>query len=166
MVEKEKLRQETLRQIKVLQSKANRGLWALALFVTLSIGAYRNFDFLPSFPDSIHRMLGSAPPTNWINTALVLYSFSAIILILSRMMGGSGSYGGITHVGYLAAFYAFYHFAGAIEENFLAVFAAGITVLGLESYHIWTHFMESVRQAQEALARQERALEHRSTDGD
>ncbi len=81
----------------------------------------------------------------------MLYSFSAIILILSRMMGGSANYSGLAHVGYLAGFYFFYHFAGAMNENFWAVFAAGMTILGLESYHIWTYCMEEIKKQEEVL---------------
>ncbi len=80
-----------------------------------------------------------------INTALIVYSFSAILLILSRMMGGYGAYGGIIHVGYLAAFYGFYHFAGVLDENFWAVFAAGMTILGLETYHVWIYCVEHMK---------------------
>ena len=86
-----------------------------------------------------------------ISTALLLYAFSAIILILSRMMSGSQSYSGIAHVGYLSGFYIFYHLGGVLAENVWAVFAAGITILGLESYHIWTFCNEEIRKEVEAM---------------
>jgi hypothetical protein len=82
---------------------------------------------------------------------LLLYIFSAIILILSRMMSGSGKYGGIGHVGYLTGFYFFYHFSGKLPENFWAVFAAGVTVLGLESYHLWIYCSEEITRERELL---------------
>jgi hypothetical protein len=115
-----------------LRGRANRGLWAMALFLGISLGALKNFDFLPSLPADIREMLGAPPPVTLISTALVVYSFSAIILILSRMALNSGKYGGITHVGYLGAFYGFYHYARALGDNFWAVLAAGVTVLSLE----------------------------------
>jgi hypothetical protein len=87
-----------------------------------------------------------------ISALLILYIFSAIILILSRMMSGSGKYSGVSHVGYLAGFYVFYHFSGTLPENFWAVFVAGITILGLESYHIWIYCSEELEKERETLA--------------
>jgi hypothetical protein len=86
-----------------------------------------------------------------ISAALLLYVFSAIILILARMMGGSGRSGGVSHVVYLAGFYLFYHFSGKLPENFWAVFAAGATVLGLESYHLWIYCSEEIGRQREVL---------------
>ena len=82
---------------------------------------------------------------------LILYIFSAIILTLSRMMSGSGKYSGISHAGYLAGFYVFYHFSGTLPENFWAVFVAGITILGLESYHVWIYCSEEIAKERETL---------------
>ena len=103
-----------------------------ALFLLLSMAALSDFSFFPSFPANIRTILGRPPSVNMISAVLLLYIFSAIILILSRMMSGSGKYGGVSHVGYLAGFYFFYHFSGKLPENFWAVFAAGVTILGLE----------------------------------
>jgi len=140
---------ETIRRLKAL---ANRGLFALALFIALCIGAIRDFDFLPSFPDHSRQILGRPPSTNLISGVLILYSFAAIVLILSRMTTGTGKFGPFLNVGYLAGFFFFYHFAGAMEENFWAVFAAGMTVLSLESYHIRTYCSEEIRKELDALA--------------
>ncbi|BDV41720.1 hypothetical protein GURASL_06430 [Geotalea uraniireducens] len=145
------VRQETLRKIATLQKRANRGLWAMALFILVSMAALWDFSFLPSFPPAIRALLGKPPSITMISGALVLYTFSAIILILSRMMGGSEEYSGFAHVGYLTAFYGFYHFAKALDENYWAVFAAGLTILALESYHIWTFCSEAIRKEQEVL---------------
>lgn len=145
------VRQETLRKIATLQKRANRGLWAMALFIAISTAALWDFGFLPSIPSSIRVLLGKPPSVTMISGALVLYTFSAIILILSRMMGGSEQYSGFAHVGYLTAFYGFYHFAKALDENYWAVFAAGLTILALESYHIWNFCSEGIRKEQEVL---------------
>jgi hypothetical protein len=108
--------------------------------------------FLPSLPDNIRAMLGRPPSGNMIGAALILYVFSAIILILSRMMTGSGKHGTINHVGYLAGFYFFYHFSGKLPENFWAVFATGATIFGLESYHLWIYCSEGIEKEREVLA--------------
>jgi hypothetical protein len=147
---------ETRKKIRSLQVRASRGLWALALFIAVSIGALDDFSFLPPLPEKIHALLGASPPVGLISAALVVYTFSAIILILSRMTLGRGEYTGFMHVFYLTAFYGFYHFADALADNFWAVFAAGATILGLESYHIWTHYREKAHEEEETLARTEK----------
>jgi len=131
-------RKESLSRISRLQRKSGNGPICLALFLAISISAQQDFAMFPSLPDDVMDILGHPPPPNMISAALVLYSFSAIILVLTRMVSGSEKYGGITHVGYLSAFYMFYHFSHSLNDNFWAVFAAGITVLLLESYHLWT----------------------------
>jgi O-antigen/teichoic acid export membrane protein len=153
-----RLTQETRDKIGKLRGRANRGVWAMALFLAVSLGAMRGFDFVPSLPANVRQMLGAPPPVTLISAALVVYSFSAIILTLSRMTLTSGKYGGITHVGYLGAFYGFYHYATALDDNFWAVLAAGVTVLTLESYHIWTYYRGLIREEEEKLTRLEARL--------
>lgn len=116
----------------------------------------RNFDLLPPLPPSIREQLGAAPPVTMISALLLLYAFSATILTLSRMMGGVEKFGGFGHVAFLAGFYGFYHLAGALDGNFWAVFAAGLTIISLDAYHLWNHCMDGIRREKEALAEQPR----------
>ena len=131
----------------------------MALFILLSIVALPDFSLLIFLDESIRAALGHPPPANLISALLILYIFSAIILTLSRMMSGSGQCSGLSHVGYLAGFYFFYHFSGALTENFWAVFASGVTILGLESYHIWIYCSEEIEKERETLA----GLDHHLT---
>jgi hypothetical protein len=135
-------------KIRRLKARSSHTLYVIALFIAMSIGAIRDFDFLPSLPPGIHDLLGEPPSAEMISTALLIYSFSAIILTLSRMMSGSASYSGFTQLAYLAGFYLFYHF--------WAVFAAGMTILALESYQVWAWCMEEIRKEEEILAGLER----------
>jgi hypothetical protein len=144
--------QQNKDRISQLRARPGHSLYALALFVALSIGAIRDFDFLPSFPPRIHELLGQPPSADMISAALLIYSFSAIILVLARMMSGSGKFSGYSQVGYLAGFYFFYHFSGSMDEHFWAVFAAGMTILGLDSYHVWAWCAEEIKKEEEALA--------------
>lgn len=149
--DKECLRRESQRKIRSLRVKSLRGAWAFSTFLLVSIWALNDFVFLPLLPESMRNMLGSAPPVNMISGLLVLYSFSAIILILARMMSGAEPSGGMIHVLYLSAFYGFYHLAASLAENFWAVFAAGMTILALVSYHnrIWCTAL--IREEEEIL---------------
>jgi hypothetical protein len=147
-----RLRKDALDNIRRLQRIFTAELIAAALFLLVSLAALSDFSFFPSLPANIRTMLGRPPSVNMISAMLLLYIFSAIILVLSRMMSGSGSYGGVSHVGYLAGFYFFYHFSGRLPENFWAVFAAGVTILGLEGYHLWIFCSEEIARAQDVLA--------------
>ncbi len=141
-----------MKNIRRLERRGNHGLYILALFILLSIGAVQNFSLFPSFPPAILKALGKPPSSQMISAALLLYLFSAIILTLARMMEGTGKNGGIAHLGYLAAFYFFYHFSGDMEVHFWAVFAAGITILSLESYHLWQYCREEIQKERALLA--------------
>jgi len=142
-------RQKILR----LRSTANRSLWAMALFLAVSIAALDNFSFLPPLPEQIQELLGTPPPTLMISGLLILYSFSSLVLILARMIGDSVSHGGFYHVAYLTGFYCFYNLAGSLEDNFWAVFAAGATILSLEGYHLWTWCSRQINAENEKLDR-------------
>ncbi len=149
---RDQLRQAALVKISKFEALANKGLIMIAGFLAISIAALRDFDFLPSVPLSVLAFLGPPPSANMISAALVFYCFSAIILILAKMMSGSNKYGGLAHLGYLSGFYLFYHFAAAMERNFWAVFAAGMTILALEEYHLWIYCAEEIRKERETLA--------------
>jgi hypothetical protein len=147
----DRIRKETLDNIRHMHNKMTAELLATALFLLLSMAALNDFPFFPSLPVRIRTALGAPPSVNMISAVLLLYVFSAIILILSRMMSGSGKCGGIGHVGYLAGFYFFYHFSGKLPENFWAVFAAGATILALENYHLWIYCSEGIARERETL---------------
>ena len=146
--------------IRKLHARANYGFIAIALFMAVSIGAIRDFDFFPSLPDAVLDILGTPPSAKMISAALVIYTFSAIVLILARMMSGAGIQNGFAQVGYLTAFYTFYHFTKALEDSFWAVFAAGTTILALNGYHTWTHCMEEIEKMQERIRETERKRNH------
>lgn len=148
----ERLRKETLANIRKLHGKFTAELLAIALFLLLSLAALYDFSFFPSLPENIRATLGRPPSARMIGAVLLLYVFSGILLILSRMMSGSGKYGGVSHVGFVAGFYFFYHFSGTLPENFWAVFAAGVTIFGLEGYHLWIYCSEALDREREVLA--------------
>ena len=147
----EPLRKQVQGRIRKFEVLANSGLWVLALFTALSIGAFRGFDFLPSLSDKLRSALGAGPPINMINWALVLYGFCALIIALAQMTGNKKPRGVIANFCYLGAFYGFYHLTGAMQDNFWAVFTVGMTILSLQGYHVWNFYREQVREQQEIL---------------
>jgi hypothetical protein len=144
------LRQGLLAEISRIRLASNRGLWALSLFLLVSTLAWRDFWFLPP-AEKIVASLGAPPPPRVISLVLILYTFSAIILSMSRMMSGIRHRSSFCHVGYLGVFYLFYYFAQALPENYWAVFGAGFTILCMESYRIWTFCHEQIVKKNEQL---------------
>ncbi|HJV67462.1 MAG TPA: menaquinol oxidoreductase [Geomonas sp.] len=145
------LRQGLLEEIQRLRRFSNRGLWALSLFLLISTLAWREFWFLPR-PETVVASLGPPPSAQIISIVLVLYTFSAIILSLARMMGNIQHKSSFCHVGYVAVFYLFYYFAQALADNYWAVFGAGFTILCMESYRIWTFCQQALAKQNEKLA--------------
>jgi hypothetical protein len=147
----EPLRKQVQAKIRKFELLANSGLWVLALFTGLSIGAYREFEMLPTLGENVRALLGAGPPVNMINWALVLYGFCALIIALAQMTGNKRPRGVLANFCYLSAFYAFYHLTGAMRDNFWAVFTVGMTILSLQGYHVWNYYRDQVREQQEIL---------------
>lgn len=148
--QRENLLEELQADIKRLTTFSNRGLWAMSLFALVSMMAWRDFPLLP-LPDAVTASLGAPPSPGMISLVLLLYTFSAIILSLSRMMAGVEHKSSFCHVGYLTGFFLFYHFAKALHDNYWAVFGAGITILSVESYRIWSYCRETLIRKNEQL---------------
>lgn len=144
------LRQELNREISRLNSFSSRGFLALSLFIAVSMLAWWGFSFLPA-PDTVTAYLGKPPSASIISIALVIYTFSAIILSLSRMAAGIEHRSSFSHVGFLTAFFLFYYFDKSLDENFWAVFGSGITILGVESYRIWTFCADGITKKKEDI---------------
>ena len=157
--EHDRVRREAVARVSRYQKRSLRGIWWLTLFLALSVAVQQGAGYLPDFPPSARQLLGAPPSAAMISGLLVVYSFPALILILGRMTTGAGTFTGLSHVGYLFVFYAFYHVSHALADNFLAVLAAGITILSLESYHVWNWHQEQIRQEKQYIVRLDRMRE-------
>jgi hypothetical protein len=123
----------------------------MALFLLVSYFAFDAFSILPELSDSFRRLLGPPPPAEMISLALVVYAFSGIVRTLARMSRNVKPYLGLMHAAFFIAFYLFYHLSGVLRDNFWAVFFAGISVMGLENFYLWSHSREAVRKERELL---------------
>lgn len=139
-------------RIRRLELTAGNGLWGMVLFLLISFAAFNGFEILPDLPESIRQKLGAPPPIDLISLALVIYAFSGIVLTLARMTTATGSYRGFMHAAFFTGFYTFYHLSGGLPDNFWAVFLSGVSVMGLESYHLWTCHGAAIRKQQAMLA--------------
>ena len=144
------LQKKLLEDMDRLNRFSIRGILALALFILVSIFAWWGFSFLPA-PERVTAILGKPPSAYVISIALIIYTFSAIILSLARMSTGVEHRSSFSHVGYLTAFFLFYYFGKSLDENYWAVFGSGMTILGVESYRIWTYCAENISRIKEDI---------------
>ncbi len=149
---REELQAQIETRIRKLERTAGNGLWGTIIFLLVSFAAFDNFAILPDMPESLRQKLGAPPPVDLISLALVIYAFSGIVLTFARMTSDTGSYRGFQHAAFLTGFYAFYHLSGGLPDNFWAIFFAGLSVMGLESYHLWTRNSSAIRKQQQHLA--------------
>jgi len=147
----ESRRREIHKRIRDLKREIQHSQLWMALFFLISLGAAVDFRFLPPISEEIRELLGVAPSPTLISIALIIYAFSALILILGRMNTGTFRFRGWSHIAYLAAFYLFYYYTGELRDNFWPVFIAGLTILGLESYRVWSFCSEAIRNEEKIL---------------
>lgn len=148
--------QESIRR---LRTRSHQGMWAIAAFACISVPAMLSEQIFPQLSPEMKKLLGTPPSSNMISALLVVYAFSAILLVLGRITNGSPKMVSFSHIGYLICFYAFYYFSGVLPENFWAVLATGMTILSLESYHIWSLSSTRIKEEEEKLALLERRLQ-------
>ncbi len=147
--DKQYKRHNIQKNIRMLRLKSLKGLIVLVFFLLISMAAIDDFRILPALSPELRAYLGAAPSPDLISIALLLYLVSALILTFLRVATSSMAHGGFTHLGYLLGFYTFYHFADRLMDHFWAVFVTGITVIGLESYHLYLSCGEALKQEEE-----------------
>ena len=152
------LRQEIEGRIRRLERSIGHGLWAMVLFLLVSLAAFYDFVFLPELSAETRRLLGTPPPVEMLSLALVIYAFSGIVYVLVRMTRDIQSYRSLMHAGFLAAFYLFYYFSGYLADNFWAIFFAGMSVMGLENFYLWQHGTAAINREKSMLDRLEKGL--------
>jgi len=155
----EEQRTALLESIRRLRSRSYHGMWAIVAFACISIPVMLSDRILPPLTPELKKILGTPPSRNMISALLIVYAFSAILLVLGRITNGSPKIVSYSHIGYLVCFYAFYYFSEVLSENFWAVLATGMTILSLESYHIWSLSMTKIREEEEALGVLERRID-------
>lgn len=149
---REDLRLRIEARIRKLERASGNGLWAMVFFLMVSFVAFDSFSFFPEISTDLRRLLGTPPPAGMISLALVVYAFSGIVRTLARMSRNIKPYLGLMHASFFSAFYAFYHLSGALQDNFWAVFFAGISVMGLENYYLWSHSNAALLKERALLA--------------
>lgn len=146
-------REKILDNINALHAQSRRGLWGVAAFLLISIIALlcRDINIIETFPENIREILGCAPAPYLIHIVLGVSTISALIIIAGRV-GNDTEPGSIwSQLGHRSIFYLFYFFSNALDKHFMVIFLAGLTVLLLEHYHIWSHNSKAVKKEKELL---------------
>ncbi len=138
-------------RIRRLERVSGYGLWSMLIFLLISFAAFDQFSILPELSDEAIEILGVSPPVELISLALVIYAFSGIIRTLASMSRNIKPHMGLMHTAFFTGFYTFYHLAGALQDNFWAIFFAGISVMGLENYYLWSYSSEAIRKERALL---------------
>lgn len=148
---RDELRHRIEMRIRRLERVSGYGLWSMLLFLLISFSAFDRFSILPELSDETIEILGASPPVELISLALVIYAFSGIIRTLASMSSNNKPHMGLMHTAFFTGFYTFYHLAGALQDNFWAIFFAGISVMGLENYYLWSYSSEAIRKERALL---------------
>jgi hypothetical protein len=144
--------QEIQARIDRLRALGRRPWWVLAGFTLISAIAIPGL-LLPEVTPGMRQLLGAPPPLVLIHLALVVYTFSALVLSLARMISGTDAERCWMPLLYIIPFYFFYYVSEALRDNYWAVFAAGLTVVGMECYRCWSWIKETLQEEERALAR-------------
>ncbi|MHB8707828.1 MAG: hypothetical protein ACYC9I_03065 [Desulfuromonadales bacterium] len=121
-----------------LRAISRRSLWSLQLFLLISTVAFlvRGFDLFAALPESVLQILGCPPSPTLAHLALAGYIFTVLTPLVIHLLNGEKPEAQWRHLGYRAAFYAFYLFSNTLTANFILVFAVGVILYLLEQVSI------------------------------
>lgn len=119
------------------------GLVGIIGFLLLSIAAYQIHLQMPALPSHWYAFLGPAPSGEMIGVALIVYAFSALLLLIACFDRRPGRYKSCSHLAYLLPFYFFFYYAGVLQDYFIAVLVTGLSLLSLEYYRAQWHEQRS-----------------------
>jgi hypothetical protein len=135
-----------VRQEQVMHPQTRRNLWALLIFLLVSIAALqvRHVQLFDLFPAEMQPLLGAPPPIALITAAMFVYVFATLVLIAYRLLGGQPPVWKHRDLALRIVFYALYLFAGGLDSHFHGVLIAGLLLFALEQFHGLCHTLEGL----------------------
>jgi hypothetical protein len=126
-----------VRQEQVMHAQTRRNLWALLVFLLVSIAALplRQVQLFELFPAELHPLLGAPPPVALVTAAMFVYVFATLVLVAYRLQGGQPPVWKHRDLALRIVFYALYLFAGGLDSHFHGVLIAGLLLFTLEQFH-------------------------------
>ncbi len=142
-----------LANIDALHARSRQGLWGIAAFILISIGALlcRDLSILEACPEPLREILGCTPPAFMIHIILAISTISALILIAGRMESGVEPGSIWSQLLYRSIFYLVYFLSDVLAAGFAPIFLCGLSVLLFEYFHIWRTSASSIREEREQL---------------
>lgn len=140
-------------KIDTLHAQSRHGLWNIVIFLIISMGALlvRDITVLEYFSENVRQILGAPPAPFLIHIVLAVSTISGLIIIGGRLANDAEPGRRWEQLGHRTAFYFFYFFSNGLSQSFMIIFLAGLSVLLLEHYHIWSHFAKAIRREQELM---------------
>lgn len=140
-------------KIEALHAQSRYGLWNILIFLIFSIAALmcRDINVLEYFSENVRQVLGAPPAPSLIHIVLAISTISGFIIIAGRVVNDAEPGRRWEQLGHRTAFYFFYFFSNALSHYFMIIFLAGLSVLLLEHYHIWTHYGKAIRHEKEMM---------------
>ena len=140
-------------KIDALHSQSRHGLWNITAFLLISIAALlcRDINILEFFSENARVILGAPPAPFLIHIVLAISTISGLIIISGRLANEAEPGRRWEQLAHRSAFYFFYFFSNALNQYFMVIFLAGLSVLLLEHYHIWSHYAKAIRHEKEMM---------------
>ncbi|WP_305042646.1 hypothetical protein [Geoalkalibacter sp.] len=115
-------------------SCADRTLWAVLFFVVVTLIAVslQHVSFSAAIPEALRLHLGDPPPPHLISLLLSAYFVSSVAVSCHGIIHGTKPERGWLHLALRSVFYLLYFSAGALPENLVAVFLAGLILSVLD----------------------------------
>lgn len=137
--EKRHTQQPRAAEIDRLFVSSRQGLWAVLIFLAVSMVAYyfRDQTLTGCLSTAFRAELGPAPPEILIDILQVVSTFSSLILIAGRIYDGRLPGNTWMHLGFRLVFYPLYFIADCMGAHFDFVFVSGLVVLALQHYNFW-----------------------------
>jgi hypothetical protein len=135
-----------VRQEQVMHAQTRRNLWALLIFLLVSIAVLpvRQVQFFELLPAEVHPFLGAPPPVFLVTVALFVYVFATLVLLAYRLLDGQPPVWKHRDLALRLVFYALYLFAGGLDSHFHGVLIAGLLLFVLEQFHGLCHAYEGI----------------------
>jgi len=116
--------------------------FVLFLVISTAFFSIRNVDLLTPLSESTRQILGQPPPPFLTGVAVGVYSVTAAILIIARIVNGTVPPRKWLSLFLRTVFYFFFAVANALPANFMGVFIAGLSLFGLEQFHLWSVYLK------------------------
>lgn len=134
------------KQLNELFMRSRSGLWALFVYLSVSVFAYyfREQSLASVLPAYLMQKLGAVPPIFMANWLLWVSTFSALIVIAGRLYDSSKPSSTMSHLLFRLAFYLLYFVVGGTDQHINELFISGLVVLALQHHNVYSYYAKEI----------------------